>query len=99
MGELLCEPAMGTVAFGSGFDQWGFTITQFARKFAASMPGMTMEKLRGMMWGDWFYNKKKGSFTNEQYNKKGKPRKRTFAKFILTPIIKLTNTVFEGTLD
>lgn len=60
---------------------------------------MEMAKLRSMMWGDWFYNKKKKTFTNEQFNKKGKPRKRTFCKFVLEPIIKLTNTVFEGTLD
>jgi elongation factor 2 len=98
MGELLCEPAQGLVAFGSGFDQWGFTVTQFAEKYADAM-GMEMTKLRDMLWGDWFYNKKKKTFTNEQYNKKGKPRKRTFCKFILEPIIKLTNTVFEGTLD
>jgi elongation factor 2 len=98
MGPLLCEPDLGTVAFGSGFDQWGFTITQFAEKYSKGM-GMEMEKLRGMMWGDWFYNKKKKTFTTEQHNKKGKPRKRTFCKFILEPIIKLTNTVFEGTLD
>ena len=99
MGELLVEPNKGTVAFGSGFDQWGFTVTLFARNYAKSMPGMEVGKLTEMMWGDWFYNKKKKTFTTEQFNKKQKPRKRTFCKFILEPIIKLTNTVFEGSLD
>lgn len=61
--------------------------------------GMDVEKLTNMMWGDWFYNKKKKTMTTEQFNKKNKPRKRNFCNFILKPIIKLTNTVFEGTLD
>jgi hypothetical protein len=28
--DLLVDPARGTVAFGSGYEQWGFTLTTFA---------------------------------------------------------------------
>ena len=62
--SLLCEPDKGNVAFGSGFEQWGFTITNFARKYAVAS-GVSLEDMTKMLWGDWFYNKKKKSFTTE----------------------------------
>jgi len=34
MGNCLCEPNKGNVAFGSGKDQWGFTLTHFANLYA-----------------------------------------------------------------
>ena len=98
MGDMQCLPECGNVAFGSGFDQWGFTITQFAQVYAKKI-GMSVDKLIPMLWGDWFFDDKKGEFTTEQYAEDGKARERNFCKFILEPIIKLTNTVFEGTLD
>ncbi len=52
-----------------------------------------------MLWGDWFYNKKKKTFTTDQFNKKEKRRKRAFCKFILDPIIKITKVAFEGTME
>ena len=98
MGDLLCLPETGMVAFGSGFEQWGFTITHFARIYSQST-GLTLEKMMEMLWSDWFYNKKKKTFTTDQFNKKGKARKRAFCKFILDPIIKITKVAFEGTME
>jgi len=37
MGDLLCIPDKGNVAFGSGFNQWGFTIGLFANKYKEAM--------------------------------------------------------------
>jgi elongation factor 2 len=34
MGETLCDPSVGNVAFGSGKDQWAFTLTKFARLYS-----------------------------------------------------------------
>jgi elongation factor 2 len=34
MGELICEPDRGNVAFGSGKDQWGFTLNHFAEMYS-----------------------------------------------------------------
>lgn len=34
MGDLTCEPTIGNVAFGAGKDQWGFTLTTFARIYS-----------------------------------------------------------------
>ena len=55
--------------------------------------------MTGYLWGDWFYNKKKKTFTNEEFKKSGKPRKRCFCKFILDPIIKITKLCMEGTVE
>jgi translation elongation factor EF-G len=98
MGELLCLPEEGMVAFGSGFEQWGFTITHFARMYCSST-GLPLPKMMAMLWGDWFYNKKKKTFTTDQYKKNGKVRKRAFCKFILDPIIKITKISYEGTME
>jgi len=34
MGSFLLDPALGSVAFGSGKDCWAFTLTKFARIYA-----------------------------------------------------------------
>lgn len=31
MGDIQVDPIKGTVAFGSGLMQWGFTLTRFAK--------------------------------------------------------------------
>merc|ERR1719188_485892 len=62
-------------------------------------PLFTIEKMREMLWGNWFYNKKKKTFTTEQFNKKGKAFKRTFCKFVLDPIIKMCKICMEGTME
>ena len=59
---------------------------------------LPVDKLVPMLWGDWFYDDVKGEFTTEQFDENNKARERNFCKFILAPIVKLTNTVFEGTL-
>jgi elongation factor 2 len=30
----MCDPSFGNVAFGSGKDQWAFTVTKFARIYS-----------------------------------------------------------------
>jgi len=88
MGELLCNPEKGNVAFGSGFNQWGFTIGLFANKYKDAM-GMSKADMMDILWGDTFYNKKKKKTTSKSHNKKGKPNKRLFCKYIMDPIIKM----------
>ena len=34
MGQVMFDPSLGNVAFGSGQDQWAFTITKFARIYS-----------------------------------------------------------------
>ena len=34
MGDLTLDPIKGNVAFGAGKDQWGFTLSHFARIYS-----------------------------------------------------------------
>jgi elongation factor 2 len=35
MKDIMVDPTKGTVAFGSGKHQWGFTLKKFAKMYAA----------------------------------------------------------------
>jgi hypothetical protein len=51
--------------------------------------GLSKEEMMDILWGDCFYNKKKKKTTNKSHNKKGKPNKRLFCKYIMDPILKM----------
>ena len=55
MGETLCDPSTGNVAFGSGKDQWAFTLNKFARIYAKKF-GIGYDKMMQKFWGDNFYD-------------------------------------------
>ena len=56
-------PDHGTVAFGSGLHQWGFTLKKFAKIYAAKF-GTQEKKMMQKLWGDWYFDaaNKKVSF-------------------------------------
>lgn len=58
-------PDHGTVAFGSGLHQWGFTLKKFAKIYAAKF-GTQEEKMMQKLWGDWYFDaaNKKVSFVS-----------------------------------
>ncbi|MCL4114215.1 UNVERIFIED_CONTAM: hypothetical protein GTU68_063251, partial [Idotea baltica] len=49
MGEILCDPSLGNVAFGSGKDQWAFTLNKFARIYAKKF-GIEFDKMMKKLW-------------------------------------------------
>lgn len=61
MENLLLQPDSGNVAFGSGKDQWAFTLTKFARIYEAKFK-TEYKKLMPKLWGDNFYNPKTKKF-------------------------------------
>lgn len=48
-------PDQGTVAFGSGLHQWGFTLKKFAKIYAAKF-GTQEKKMMQKLWGDWYFD-------------------------------------------
>lgn len=52
---LQVYPDKGTVAFGSGLHQWGFTLKKFAKIYAAKF-GTQEEKMMQKLWGDWYFD-------------------------------------------
>lgn len=55
MGDIMCDPSIGNVAFGSGKDQWAFTLTKFARIYSKKF-GISFEKMMQKLWGDNFFD-------------------------------------------
>jgi elongation factor 2 len=91
MGDLTVSPQEGTVAFGSGLHQWGFTLKRFARMYCDKM-GIPRSKMLKHLWGDWFYNKAGKKWTKRQTGK----LKRGFVQLILDPIYQLFDVIMNS---
>jgi elongation factor 2 len=91
MGDVQVYPDKGTVAFGSGLHQWGFTLKKFARIYSKKF-GIEEAKMMEKLWGDWFFDaegkKWKRNDGNGQY-------KRAFCQFIMDPICKMFSAIME----
>ena len=47
MGDVQVDPSVGNVAFGSGKDQWAFTLTRFARIYSKKF-GISFDKMMNL---------------------------------------------------
>lgn len=95
MGEVMCEPNRGNVAFGSGKEQWAFTLTKFARIYSKKF-NTDFNKMMEKLWGDNFFCPTTKKWKKEGVNDEGKSIRRAFAQFIMDPICKLCNAIIEG---
>merc|ERR1712063_58919 len=55
IGDVQVYPEKGTVAFGSGKEQWGFTLMRFAKMYASKF-GVDKEKMMRRLWGNSYYD-------------------------------------------
>lgn len=101
------DPTKGTVAFGSGLHQWGFTLKNFA-KFYAEKFKTTEEKMVEKFWGDWCFvtdadgKSKWVSSTTVNTNRgtdKATGAKRAFIAFIMDPIMNMFSAVMNNELN
>lgn len=95
MGGVQVDPASGTVAFGSGLQQWGFTLKKFAIMYAQKF-GIKPEDMMKRLWGDYFLD------SSTKKWKKGNPDrniqaglKRAFVQFILDPIAQMCDAIMN----
>lgn len=88
LGDVQVYPERGTVAFGSGIQGWGFTLRQFATRYAKRF-GVDKEKMMLKLWGDNFFNPATRKWTTKNTDADGKPMERAFNMFILDPIFKI----------
>jgi len=91
----MCDPSVGNVAFGSGKDQWAFTITRFARIYAKKF-GIDNDKMMQKLWGDNYFDAPAKKWRTDEIDENGKNLRRAFAQFIMDPICKLCNAVIDG---
>ncbi len=98
MGEIQCDPSKGNVAFGSGKDQWAFTLTKFARLYSKKF-GIDQEKMMQKLWGDNFFDAANKKWKTDGELEDGKSLRRAFAQFIMDPVCKLCQTIMDGQVD
>jgi elongation factor 2 len=98
MGDLLVHPSKGNVAFGSGKECWGFTLTKFSRMYAAKFK-IDSDKLMTKLWGDNFFDQDSKKWQSESQTEGGKTLKRAFVQFCMEPVIKLTRSIMEGNTE
>jgi len=55
MGDLQVYPDKGTVSFSAGLHGWAFTLTTFAKMYAAKF-GTDETKMMEKLWGDNFFD-------------------------------------------
>ncbi|THU93360.1 eukaryotic translation elongation factor 2 [Dendrothele bispora CBS 962.96] len=98
LGDLQVYPDKGTVAFASGLHGWGFTIRQFATRYARKF-GVDKEKMMSKLWGDNYFNPTTRKFTTKSYDADGKPLERLFNYLVLDPIYRIFDAVVFSQQD
>jgi elongation factor 2 len=95
MGDIQVNPSKGNVAFGSGKDQYAFTLTKFARLYSKKF-GISQEKMMEKFWGDNYFDAKAKKWRTEDAAEDGSILKRCFVQFIMEPVIRLCRNCMEG---
>lgn len=98
LGDVQVYPEIGNVAFGSGLQQWGFTLKTFAKIYAPKW-GMSIEKCMKKLWGDNYFDKKAKKWVKTSVGSDGSTLQRGFCEYIITPISKLCSAVMENKVD
>ncbi|KAJ7159068.1 P-loop containing nucleoside triphosphate hydrolase protein [Mycena crocata] len=94
LGDVQVHPEAGTVAFASGLHGWGFTLRQFATRYAKKF-GVKHEKMMTKLWGDNYFNPATRKWTTVGSDADGNPLERAFNMFVLGPIYKIFDVVMQ----
>lgn len=98
MGDLQVSPDKGTVAIGSGLQAWAFSVTRFARMYAAKF-GADEAKMCERLWGDSFFDAKNKKWIRTETNSDGERVRRAFCQFCLDPIYQIFDAVMTEKKD
>ncbi|KAG6883959.1 Elongation factor 2, partial [Termitomyces sp. T32_za158] len=98
LGDVQVYPDKGTVAFGSGLHGWGFTLRQFASRYAKKF-GVDKDKMMTKLWGDNYFNPATRKWTTNATGADGKPLDRAFNTFVLDPIFRIFDAVMNFKKD
>ncbi|KAF0731449.1 hypothetical protein Ae201684P_006631 [Aphanomyces euteiches] len=85
LGPIEFDPIKGNVVFGSGLEEWGFTLDRFGAIFSSKY-GMERDEFVSKLWGDWFFDTDTNKWTTSP---QGGKWKRGFVQFVLDPIFEL----------
>uniref|UniRef100_A0A3B4YPJ3 Eukaryotic translation elongation factor 2 n=1 Tax=Seriola lalandi dorsalis TaxID=1841481 RepID=A0A3B4YPJ3_SERLL len=111
MGNIMIDPVIGTVGFGSGLHGWAFTLKQFAEMYVAKFtakgdgqlgPAERCKKVEDMMkklWGDRYFDPSAGKFSKTSTGPDGQKLPRTFSQLVLDPIFKVFDAIMNFKKD
>jgi elongation factor 2 len=95
---LQIDPVIGTCAFGSALFGWAFTITKFAKVYAAKF-GIEKAKMMEKLWGDNYFDQKAKKWKNHSKSDDDKELKRAFVQFMMEPVIRLCRATMNGEME
>ncbi|KAI9475397.1 MAG: elongation factor 2 [Benjaminiella poitrasii] len=98
LGDCQVYPEKGTVAFASGLHGWGFTLRQFAIRYAKKF-GVDKEKMMNKLWGENYFNPKTKKWTTKSTDASGAQLERAFNMFVLDPIYRLFDSIMNFKKD
>jgi len=98
MGDIQVCPIKGSVVFGSGYQQWAFTLETFAKMWAPKFK-IEVDAMIPKLWGEWRFDRKGSKWTTNESDSEGTPMARSFCAFILDPILKVINFCLEDKLE
>ncbi|KAF7243949.1 Elongation factor 2 [Varanus komodoensis] len=112
MGNIMIDPVIGTVGFGSGLHGWAFTLKQFAEMYVAKFAAKgekaqlsaaerakKVEEMMKKLWGDKYFDPASGKFSKSATSPDGKKLPRTFCQLILDPIFKVFDAIMNFKKD
>ncbi|KAJ6594840.1 P-loop containing nucleoside triphosphate hydrolase protein [Mycena capillaripes] len=94
LGDVQVQPDDGTVAFASGLHGWGFTLRQFAARYARKF-GVDRAKMMKKLWGDNYFNPATKKWGTVGTDARGNPLERAFNTFVLGPIYKIFDVIMH----
>lgn len=98
LGDVQVYPEQGTVAFASAIQGWGFTLRQFAIRYAKKF-GVDKQKMMTRLWGDNFFNPKTKKWTKSETDADGNTLERAFNIFVLDPIYRIFAAVETSNME
>lgn len=94
--DIYFDPSKGNVIFASAMDNWAFRLERFAMLYAKKM-GISEQKLRRVLWGDFYFDpKSKRVLSQKQKEKEKRPLKPMFVQFVLENIWSVYDAVVEN---
>eukprot|EP01119_Soliformovum_irregulare_P001411 TRINITY_DN1111_c0_g1_i1.p1 TRINITY_DN1111_c0_g1~~TRINITY_DN1111_c0_g1_i1.p1 ORF type:complete len:816 (+),score=194.73 TRINITY_DN1111_c0_g1_i1:93-2540(+) len=97
-GDRHLSPIAGTVAFSSGLQGWGFTLSTFARIYAEKFE-VDETKLIERLWGDWYFDQDAKRWGSDPTSTSGAKLARSFCKFVLEPIYAILRACMDDDIN